>query len=385
MTDEFRIPADTDSDFEGRQLSLLIQSVTDYAIYMLGPKGHVRSWNAGGHRIKGYQHDEIIGQHFSKFYVPEDVERGLPGKGLETARTEGKYEGEGWRLRKDGSRFRASVVIDPIWSEGELIGYAKVTRDITERYEANLRLIDAQKALVQSQKIEAIGKLTFGLAHDFNNLLTVVINSLDLISVRPGADAKTLQLVDTALRAADRGALLTRQLLSFARGQNLVAEPHDLNLLLSRSIELYRRTCGPVVEFALDLAPDMPRALVDVAQFEASMMNLVANSRDAMPRGGNISLSTCLRHCAPPQAPDAPHRDYVCVTVADNGAGMSAEVMERAIEPFYTTKDVGEGSGLGLSQVFGFAAQSDGFATLHSQEQQGTVIQVYLPCCGDPA
>ena len=383
MTDEFRIPADTDSGFEGRQLSLLIQSVTDYAIYMLDPEGHVRSWNAGGHRIKGYQHDEIIGQHFSKFYVPEDVERGLPGKGLETARTEGKYEGEGWRLRKDGTRFRASVVIDPIWSEGALVGFAKVTRDITERYEANLRLIDAQKALVQSQKIEAIGKLTFGLAHDFNNLLTVVINSLDLISVRPGADARTLQLVDTALRAADRGALLTRQLLSFARGQNLVAEPHDLNLLLSRSVELYRRTCGPTVEFVLDLAPDMPQALVDVAQFEASMMNLVANSRDAMPRGGSISLSTCLRHRAPPEAPDGPSRNYVCVIVADNGSGMSTEVMERAIEPFYTTKEVGEGSGLGLSQVFGFAAQSDGFATLHSQEQQGTVIHVCLPSIED--
>ncbi|NDK38555.1 PAS domain S-box protein [Pseudoxanthomonas gei] len=379
MTEAFRIPAEVDLVFEGRQLSLLIQSVTDYAIYMLDPEGHVRSWNAGGHRIKGYQHDEIVGQHFSRFYVPEDVERGLPMKGLETARREGKYEAEGWRLRKDGSRFRASVVIDPIWQHGELVGYAKVTRDITERYEAGLRLQDAQKALVQSQKIEAIGKLTFGLAHDFNNLLTVVINSLDLISMRPGADARTLQLVDTAMRAADRGALLTRQLLSFARGQNLVAERHNLNNLLSHSIELYRRTCGPTVEFVLDLGADMPEVLVDAAQFEASMMNLVANSRDAMPRGGRISISTHLANRAAPDDPNGISRDYVCVGVADNGVGMPADVVERAIEPFYTTKEVGKGSGLGLSQVFGFASQSGGFATLESRENEGTVIHVCLP------
>ena len=379
MTDAFRMPSEADFGYEGRQLSLLIQSVTDYAIYMLDPEGNVRSWNAGGHRIKGYQHAEIVGQNFSRFYTPEDVERGLPAKGLEAARTHGKYEAEGWRLRKDGTRFRASVVIDPIWQQGELVGYAKVTRDITERYEANLRLIDAQKALVQSQKIEAIGKLTFGLAHDFNNLLTVVVNSLDLISLRAAADPKTLQLVDTAMRAADRGALLTRQLLSFARGQNLVAERHDLNALLSRSIELYRRTCGPAVEFVLDLGADLPEVLVDAAQFEASMMNLVANSRDAMPRGGRIALSTHLRHLSHPDDPDSPGRDYVCVGVADNGAGMPADVMERAIEPFYTTKEVGKGSGLGLSQVFGFAAQSGGFATVESQENQGTVIHVCLP------
>lgn len=372
-----------DLHYEAHQLSLLIQSVTDYAIYMLDRNGYIRSWNSGGQRIKGYSHDEIVGQHFSRFYLPEDVDSGLPEKGLEAARTRGKYEAEGWRLRKDGTRFRAGIVIDPIWHEGELVGYAKVTRDITERYEANNRLIEAQKALVQSQKAEAIGKLTFGLAHDFNNLLTVIINSLDMIAIRPGADSRTKELVDTALRAADRGALLTRQLLSFARGQKLIAELHDLNELLSRSMELYRRTCGPAVKFEVDLAPDLPPVLVDAAQFEASMMNLVANSRDAMPRGGTVSLSTHLTRCTAPDDTEGKLRDYVCVRVRDNGSGMPPEVVERAVEPFFTTKDIGKGSGLGLSQVFGFAAQSGGFATIESQEQIGTAIQLCLPPAED--
>ncbi len=373
---------EVDLRYEAHQLSLLIQSVTDYAIYMLDPQGYVRSWNSGGQRIKGYSQDEIIGQHFSKFYLPEDVEKEMPSLGLKAARTQGKYEAEGWRLRKDGTRFRASVVIDPIWREGQLIGYAKVTRDVTERFEANNRLMEAQKALVQSQKIEAIGKLTFGLAHDFNNLLTVIINSLDMIGVRPGADARTKELVDTALRAADRGALLTRQLLSFARGQNLVAERHDLNELLAQSMELYRRTCGPAVEFKIDLAPDLPPVFIDAAQFEASMMNLVANSRDAMPRGGTVTVSTCLVHRAAEDS-EGRSQDFVCVRVGDNGSGMSPEVAERATEPFFTTKDVGKGSGLGLSQVFGFAAQSGGFASIESQEQVGTVIQLCVPTAKD--
>lgn len=375
--------AKVDLGYEARQLSLLIQSVTDYAIYMLDPNGYVQSWNSGGQRIIGYSQDEIVGQHFSKFYLPEDVEKGLPNAGLEAAREHGKYEAEGWRLRKDGTRIRAGIVIDPIWNDGELIGYAKVTRDITERYEANNRLVEAQKALVQSQKVEAIGKLTFGLAHDFNNLLTVIINSLDMIVVRPAADSRTKELVDTALRAADRGALLTRQLLSFARGQSLIAEPHDLNELLSRSMELYRRTCGAAVEFEVELAPGLPLVLVDAAQFEASMMNLVANSRDAMPRGGKVTLSTHRVRRAAPDDAEGKLRDYVCVRVGDNGSGMSAEIAERAVEPFFTTKDIGKGSGLGLSQVIGFAAQSGGFAAIESQEHAGTIIHLCLPPLGD--
>ncbi|HEY5971640.1 MAG TPA: PAS domain S-box protein [Pseudoxanthomonas sp.] len=366
-------------DDEARQLALLIRSVTDYAIYMLDADGYIQSWNPGGQRIKGYSSEQIIGQHFSRFYTPEDAARGEPAHGLRMARTEGRYEAEGWRLRKDGTRFWASVVIDPIWQEGRLVGFAKVTRDITERHEAQQRLQVAQAALLQSQKIEAIGKLTLGLAHDFNNLLTVIINSLDLIGVRPCADLRTLQLVEAASRASDRGALLTRQLLAFARGQTLASERHDLNDLLERSMEIYRRACGPTIEFEQALADRLPTVEVDTGQFEAAILNLVANSRDAMPGGGTIVLGTRLAHCAPPDAPEAAPRDYVCVSLSDNGEGMPAEVIARAVEPFYTTKEIGKGSGLGLSQVSGFAAQSGGFATLESEVGAGTRVSLCLP------
>jgi len=364
---------------EARQLALLVQSVTDYAIYMLDANGYVRSWNSGGQRIKGYQQAEIIGQHFSKFYLPEDVLKGLPEVGLAAAREHGKYEGEGWRLRKDGSRFRASVVIDPIWHEGRHVGYAKVTRDITERFEATLRLEETQRALAQSQKIEAIGKLTFGLAHDFNNLLTIIINSLDLVGARNPNDARTQELVETAMRAADRGGVLTRQLLGFARGQSLTLERHDLNDVLRRSMELYRRACGPAVEFVIKLAPGLPEVLVDTGQFEAAILNLVANSRDAMPSGGLITLSTELQQRVAPEDLTGELCAHVCVTVADNGVGMPASVSERAMEPFFTTKEVGRGSGLGLSQVFGFASQSGGFASVASEEGRGTRVTICLP------
>lgn len=364
---------------ESRQLALLVQSVTDYAIYMLDVNGYVCSWNAGGHRIKGYTDREIVGQHFSCFYTSEDAAAGLPAHGLRQARNHGRYEAEGWRLRKDGSRFWASVVIDPIIDNGELIGFAKITRDFTERHLAQLELQEAQHALAHSQKIEAVGKLTLGLAHDFNNLLGIIINSLDLINLQPSANQRTRELTEGALRAADRGALLTRQLLCFGRGTPLATSRCDVNELLARSFELYRRTAGQPIELVLVAGPDVEDVELDAAQFEAAILNLISNGRDAMLQGGQMILRTSLKHKRPPQDLDAPPRDYVCVEVIDHGMGMDAATLARAEEPFFTTKDIGKGSGLGLSQVAGFAAQSGGFLILSSQSGQGTTVSLYLP------
>lgn len=199
--------------YDSRQCQLLVQSVSDYAIYMLDIGGHIRSWNPGGERIKGYSASDVLGTHFSRFYLPEDAQRDEPSRNLEIARREGRFAAEGWRLRKDGSRFWASVVIEPVLEFGMLVGFAKVTRDLTERYEAQHLLQQAQQALLQSQKIEALGRLTLGMAHDFNNLLTVMVTSLDLIALRAGEDARTRMLIETAQTAVDRGTLLTRQLL----------------------------------------------------------------------------------------------------------------------------------------------------------------------------
>ncbi|RZA21158.1 MAG: PAS domain-containing sensor histidine kinase [Lysobacteraceae bacterium] len=365
---------------EARQFSLLLRSVTDYAIYMLDGRGYIRSWNAGGERIKGYGTSEIVGQHFSRFYTPEDIESGLPARSLAISREQGRFEAEGWRVRKDGTRFRANVVIDPIHDDdGQLVGYAKVTRDITERHEAQEALQRAQHALVQSQKMEAIGKFTLGLAHDFNNLLTVIINSLDMIEQRQGADGRTRNLVQTALRASDRGALLTRQLLAFGRGQTLSPEQCDVNGLLTRSLDLYRRAAGDNVSLDFEFQQPLPGVRLDTAQFEAAVLNLVCNSRDAMPEGGTITLRSQHCRCTHPARPEDPPRDYVCVSVVDDGPGIPLDLQERVFEPFFTTKEVGKGSGLGLSQVFGFAGQSNGFADLASSPRNGTAVRMCFP------
>ena len=366
-------------DDGSHQIDLLLRSVVDYAIYMLDVDGYVRSWNTGGERIKGYSSDEIIGRHVSSFYTPEDIAAGAPARGLEVARNDGRFEAEGWRVRKDGSRFRAHVVIDPIVQDGEVVGFAKITRDITERYEAQQALEEARRTLAHSQKLEAVGKLTLGLAHDFNNLLTVVINSLDLIARRPSADERTRRMVETALRASERGAVLTRQLLAFGRGQMLAPERSSIDLLITRSMELYRRAAGSEVSLVVEVEAGLPDVEVDRAQFEAAVLNLVSNSRDAMRQGGRITLSARLVHRADPTRPDSVSCDYVAVLVRDEGHGIPVEIQERVFEPFFTTKEVGRGSGLGLSQVFGFAAQSGGFATLESWPGQGTTVSICLP------
>lgn len=365
-------------DSDARQLRLLIDGVADHAIYLLDPEGYLRSWNTGGERIKGYTAEEVIGTHFSRFYTPEDVANGAPARGLRIAREEGRFTAEGWRVRKDGSRFHASVVIDPIREGGELIGYAKVTRDTTERFQHEERLDVARDALLQSQKLEAIGKLTLGLAHDFNNLLNIVINSLELVE-HYTLEPKAKRHLQGAMRAAERGALLTRQLLTFGKGHVLVAERHAVGRIIGEAMDTLRRACRAGVTLEAHLAEDLPEIDVDREHLEAALLNLVSNSRDAMPGGGHIAITASLRDCAPPHATDQPASRFVCIEVSDDGEGIATEDLVRVFEPFFTTKDIGKGSGLGLSQVFGFARQSGGFAELKSAPGAGTTVSVCLP------
>ena len=366
-----------------RQFRLLVQGVTDYAIYMLDPTGRIASWNAGGERIKGYSSDEIIGEHFSRFYTDEDRNRGEPAYALETARTQGRYEKEGWRVRRDGTRFWANVIIDPVYDDdGELIGFAKITRDVTERRDRQRALEVAQQAMLQAHRMEAIGQLTYGVAHDFNNLLTVVINSLDLMVTGASDPQRVRRLAAVAQRAAERGALLTRQLLAYSRRQTLRPEVHDLNTLIYTAESVLRRAVGEDVTFELNLGRGLGDVHVDAAEFEAALLNLVVNARDAMPHGGHIVIRT-REHV---QREKDGRRDagrYVLVTVEDTGTGMPPEVIEHAMEPFFTTKEVGKGSGLGLSQVYGFAVQSGGDVVIDSRVGQGTTICFYLPVRSD--
>lgn len=362
---------------------MLVQSVTDYAIYMLDAQGHVSSWNAGAERFKGYRADEIMGEHFSKFYTEEEREAGIPFKALETARREGRFEAEGWRVRKDGSRFWASVIVDPIRNDaGELIGFAKVTRDLTEK-----RAIEEQ--LRQSQKMEAVGQLTGGLAHDFNNLLTGISGSLEMMQVRmaQGRTAEFDRYFMAAQGAVKRAAALTHRLLAFARRQTLDPKPTNVNQLLSGLEDLVRRTVGPGVRVEVVGASGLWPTLVDPNQLENAVLNLCINARDAMPDGGKLTIETANKWIDERAARrhDLPVGQYVSVCVTDTGVGMTPEVISKAFDPFFTTKPIGEGTGLGLSMIYGFARQSGGQVRIYSEFGQGTTMCIYLPRHADGA
>ncbi|TFZ00978.1 PAS domain-containing sensor histidine kinase [Ramlibacter henchirensis] len=358
---------------------MLVQGVTDYAIYMLSPSGEITNWNAGARRIKGYDESEVIGSHFSRFYTDEDREKGMPANALRIASEAGRYEAEGWRSRKGGTRFWAHVVIDAIRDEdGMLVGFAKITRDITERKQAAEQLEKTREALFQSQKLEAIGKLTGGVAHDFNNLLNVLTNGLSMLRQQT-RDADSLRLIDSMEKATNRATALTQQLLSFARQQPLRPEPRDVGRLVTAFETVLRRANRSAIQFEVQVAPRLPAILVDATQFETALLNLVVNARDATPDGGRITISAQARDLAAGEVGALPAGRYIEVSVADSGAGMSPEVLARAVEPFFTTKPRGKGTGLGLSQVYGLTQQSGGDVRIASRLGEGTTVSMFFP------
>jgi PAS domain S-box-containing protein len=360
----------------------LLDGVRDCAIYLIDPDGYVVSWNAGAERIKGYEAHEIIGKHFSNFYTPEDRSAGLPQFALSTAAKIGKFESEGWRLRKDGSRFWAGVLLDAIREGDNIVGFAKITRDMTEHRAM-------QEQLAQSQKMEAIGQLTGGVAHDFNNLLTVILGTLDRLSQEvPPEQARWRRSIDQALRASERAASLTQQLLAFARRQPLRPKPVDINHLLSRWVELIRRTLPESISIRRIEDPDAGSAEIDANQLESVLLNLTVNARDAMPNGGTLTIETARTVVEGHDSPmpfDVEPGAYVLICVSDTGVGMTEEVLKRAFEPFFTTKPLGQGTGLGLSQAFGFVKQSGGNIKIYSSPGHGTTIKILLPRISEDA
>ncbi len=363
-----------------RRFRILVEGVTDYAIFMLDSAGTVINWNPGAARIKGYAREEIIGQHFSRFYVEEDQRAGVPDRALETAARTGKCEMEGWRVRKDGTRFWASVVINAIrGTDGKVVGFAKVTRDLTERRAAEERLR-------QSQKMEGIGQLTGGVAHDFNNLLTVVIGNLEALQRHLQEEtpdpARLQRSADNAMRGARRAESLTQRLLAFSRQQPLAPESVDVGRLVSGMSDLLHRTLGEAIAVETVSAGGLWRAHADPNQLEVALLNLAVNARDAMPNGGKLTIETANIHLderyAAAQAEVVPGQ-YVLVAVTDNGSGMTPDVKAKAFDPFYTTKDIGHGTGLGLSQVYGFVKQSRGHVKIYSEVGEGTTVKIYLP------
>ncbi|AOB33307.1 hypothetical protein AKI39_01345 [Bordetella sp. H567] len=365
-----------------QRFRLLVQGVRDYAIFMLDPDGRITNWNAGAQAIKGYLAHEIIGEHFSRFYTPEDRERGEPQRAIATAMRDGRFLGEGWRLRKDGTRFWASVVIDPIRDErGNFIGFAKITRDMTERREAQLALDRSRDALNQAQKMEAIGRITGGVAHDFNNLLTIIRSSAELLR-RPGlSDEKRNRYINAISDTAAKAAQLTRQLLAFARKQPLMPEVFQVTGRLRGMEQIIRTSIGSPVKLRFEL-PEVIRAVeADPNQFETAILNMVINARDAMPRGGQITISARqVDHIPPLRSHAGASGDFIAISVKDTGTGIEPATLRRIFEPFFTTKAVNKGTGLGLSQAYGFAKQSGGEIGVQTLMGAGSTFTLFLPC-----
>ena len=362
------------------QFRLLVQGVSDYAIYLLDLEGNITSWNLGAQRIKGYFANEIIGQHFSRFYTDEDRAAGLPQLALETVRNHGRFEKEAWRVRKDGSRFWAHVIIDPIRDDqGNAIGYAKITRDISERRKAEEELQKAREFSLQAQKLEAIGQLTGGIAHDFNNLLMAVLGSLELLRKRLSDDPKSIALLENAAQGAQRGTTLTKRMLAFARNYEMKKEAIDIPTLVHGMKELVERSMGPSFNMEIRFPLSLNPVEADANQLELALLNLSLNARDAMADGGDIILAAREENISAGHRSGLKAGRYIRLSVTDTGEGMDQETLLKATEPFFTTKGVGKGTGLGLSMVHGFAEQSGGRLILHSQKGAGTTAELLLP------
>ncbi|WP_038936056.1 hybrid sensor histidine kinase/response regulator, partial [Bradyrhizobium japonicum] len=366
-----------------QQFRLMVQSVTDYAIYMLDVEGNVASWNAGAQRIKGYAPEEIIGRHFSNFYTEEDRDAGLPRTGLQTASRDGRWEHEGQRVRKDGTRFWAHVVIDAIRDDdGKLVGFAKVTRDITERREAEAALQAAQATLIRSQKLEAIGQLTGGVAHDFNNLLQVISGNLQLLRKDIAGNARAEMRVQNALGGVARGSKLASQLLAFARRQPLEPRVVNAGRLITNMDEMLRRALGGEIEVETVVAGGLWNSLIDPDQLENAVLNLAINARDAMNGEGRLTIEASnafLDDEYVRQHDELSAGQYVMIAVTDTGTGIPPDILERVYEPFFTTKAEDKGTGLGLAMVYGFLKQSGGHVKIYSEVGAGTTVKLYFP------
>lgn len=367
-----------------RQFRLFTEAVTDYALIKLDAQGIVSGWNAGAQRIKGYADHEIVGKHFSCFYTDEDRAAGMPARALATATSSGTFTAEGWRVRKDGSLFFASVAIDAIRDEdGELLGFAKITRDITERREAEAKLRLAQDQLARSQTMEALGQLTGGIAHDFNNMIMVVSGNAHILKQRVG-DPKDLRAIEAIENAASRGETLTRQLLAFSRRQSLNPSVISLRQRLAAFRDLLASSARGDIDLLVEVRRNVWPVSVDVHELELALINLVVNARDAMPNGGIITIAATNVRLRPEDTPERLAGEFVALTVSDTGSGIEPDILAKVFEPFFTTKQLDKGTGLGLSQVYGLARQSGGTATIASGLGEGTVVTIYLPRSQQP-
>jgi PAS domain S-box-containing protein len=361
------------------RLAAIVESSQD-AIIGKDLNGIVTSWNRGAEKVFGYPAEEMIGQPIQLLLPPghereEDgiLERIRRGETVEQLDTE--------RQRKDGRPIHVSLMISPIRDgSNRVVGASKIARDVTE-----IKLLERQWR--QSQKMEAIGQLTGGIAHDFNNLLAIVIGNLGLMERLIAGNEEAIKRLKPAQKAASRGADLTRRLLALASKEDLNPANTRIEDAIQETVELAGRVLGPEIRIVVNSDPSVPAVFVDGAGLESALLNLAVNARDAMPKGGTLTFSTELIELDDSfpsvRTSELQPGPYVRISVSDTGHGMSKETLERALEPFFTTKGRDKGTGLGLAMVYGFARQSGGTVRLYSELGYGTTVTLYLPPAGE--
>ena len=350
---------------------------TPLPLHSLDPRGCIDQVSDAWLALLGYGREEVIGRPLMDF-MTEDSRTRRAAADWTTLRQGGELKDAEYRLvKKSGEVIDVLLSARVVQTEGRLVRTFAGLVDVTARNRA-------EEALRQSQKMEAVGQLTGGVAHDFNNLLTVTIGNLELAAcvLNDGRHDRLPRLIETARLSAARGATLTQRLLAFSRRQPLQPQPVDLGKLVGEMSDLFKRTVGETVRIQTELRDDVWRANIDPHQLETALLNLVINSRDAMPGGGTVTIATSnvtLRNEELVRSPDVIPGQYILLAVRDTGSGMPADVLARAFEPFFTTKEMGQGTGLGLSMVYGFIKQSGGHIEIESRAGKGTTIRMYLP------
>ncbi len=362
--------------FEASLKLATIVASAEEAIIGKDTHGLVTSWNKGAETIFGYAAEEMIGQPIRKL-LPPDRQSEEDDILVRVLRNESVEMSDAIRIAKGGHTVHVSLHVSPIRDEaGNIVGASKVAHDITET-------IKLQRQLQQSQKMEAIGQLAGGIAHDFNNLLAIVLGALELQRASIEENPAALHRWEVANRAAMRGAELTRRLLAFSSVGHFKVTTIDLNHSIRNTVEMANRLLGPEIIVDLNLERDMAKVCADPSGLESAVLNMVINARDAMPKGGRLTVSTRTaeleRSFTQTLTGAIEPGKYACISITDTGTGMSQEVLDRVCEPFFTTKERGRGTGLGLSMVYGFVKHSGGGIRIYSEVGYGTTITFYLP------
>jgi two-component system cell cycle sensor histidine kinase/response regulator CckA len=364
-------------------LTLLLEGIADYSIFLLDPQGKVTHWPSAARKMFGYAENEIIGRHFSCLYQAEENDSALTNAELDMAAAHGRFEDIGWRVRQDQSTFWADSVICPLREAGGPIeSFSVIIRDITERKKADEALRQKEEELTQARKMEAVGRLAGGVAHDFNNFITGISGlAEDIRQSMSELDPRRADL-DEIIKTADRARALTRELLAFGRRQTLAPQVVQMNTVLKEKQKMLARMLGADIQLQLELDPSAGRILLDPTQVDQMLINLLMNARDAMSQGGIIRIETRRTiHSATAHLASSPQ---VTLIVSDTGHGMDEKVLTHLFEPFFTTKDKGKGTGLGLATVYGIVTQNHGTIEVQSKPGLGTTFIIEFPEIDSP-